>query len=309
VSGTGKGDRISALAERYFEERSSAWARSTLDHQRRGLRFFTDFLRAEGRSLSTGDVLAFVRNVRGRKTIRGAPWAPRSVEWALTAARSFLRWALLRGHVLEEIHSLIVIRPSLRLPRAIAEAEVLRLIEAGPQGRCEKRDRALLELLYGTGLRASEALHLGIGDVDLSERVLFVKQGKGGKDRVVPFGERVWQAIRVYLREERPAWSGPLFPSTQRGVLTREGLEALVTRAAQHAGILRPVSPHRLRHSYATHLLRHGAPLVAIQKLLGHSSLVSTEVYLALETKDLARMVRASHPRETSATHASRPAR
>jgi integrase/recombinase XerD len=131
--------------------------------------------------------------------------------------------------------------------------------------------------------------------------VLFVRQGKGSKDRVVPFGERVRQAIRVYLREERPAWSGPLFLSTQRGALTREGLEALVTRAAQHAGILRPVSPHRLRHSYATHLLRHGAPLVAIQRLLGHASLVSTEIYLALETKDLARMVQKSHPREQSA--------
>lgn len=297
------------LAERYLEERSSAWAPTTLDNQRRGLGFFTDFLRAEGRSLSMADVLAFVGHVRGRKTVRGASWAERSVEWALTAARSFLRWALLRGHVLEELHSLIVVRPSLRLPRAIPELEILRLIEEGPRGRCEKRDRALLELLYGTGLRASEALHLGIGDVDLSEGVLFVRHGKGGKDRVVPFGERVRHAIRGYLREERPAWTGPLFLSTQGGGLTREGLEAVVTRAARHAGISRAVSPHRLRHSYATHLLRHGAPLVAIQALLGHASLVSTEIYLALETKDLARMVRTSHPRERRAARESEPAR
>jgi len=162
--------------------------------------------------------------------------------------------------------------------------------------------RALLELLYWTGLRASEALRLGIDDVDLCEGMLFVRQGKGGKDRVVPFGERVRQAVRVYLREERPPCSGPPFLSIRQRALTREGLGVLVARAAGHAGIPRAISPHRLRHSHATYLLRHGAPLVATQALLGHASLVSTEVYLSLETKDLARMVRNSHPRERGAT-------
>jgi integrase/recombinase XerD len=308
MSETEQSDRICVLAERYLEERSSAWAPTTLENQSRGLRFFTDFMRAEGRSLSTADVLAFARHVREKKTVRGAPWAERSIEWALAAARGFLRWVLLRGHVLEELYGLIVVRPSLRLPRVIPELEVRKLIEEGPRGCCEKRDRALIELLYGTGLRASEALRLGIDDVDLSEGMLFVRQGKGGKDRVVPFGERVRQAIRVYLREERPTCPGPLFLSIRRRALTREGLEALVARAAGHAGIPRAVSPHRLRHSYATHLLRYGAPLVAIQALLGHASLVSTEVYLSLETKDLARMVQTSHPREARA-HRPRLAR
>jgi integrase/recombinase XerD len=112
----------------------------------------------------------------------------------------------------------------------------------------------------------------------------------------------VRQAIRVYLREERPASSGPLFLSIHGRALTRGALEAVVARAARYAGLPRPVSPHRLRHSYATHLLRHGAPLVAIQALLGHASLVSTEIYLALETRDLARMVQSSHPRGRDAT-------
>lgn len=152
MSQAGRSDLVSELAERYLDERSSAWAPTTLEGQTRALSVFTGFLREEGCSLCATDVLTFVRHVRARRTARGAPWSERSVEWALTAARGFLRWALLRGHVLAELHSLIVIRPSLRLPRAIPELEVRKLIEEGPRGCCEKRDRALLELLYGTGL-------------------------------------------------------------------------------------------------------------------------------------------------------------
>ena len=297
-AGPGDLDRSEALVKRYLEERSSAWARSTLRGATQALGVFTDFLRGEARSLCADHVLAFVRHVRQAKTRRGGPWAPRSVEWALCAARGFLRWAALRGHVLEELDRLILVRPSARLPRAIPEEEVRRLIEEGPRGRCAKRDRALLELLYGTGLRASETVGLAMGDVDLSEGVLLVRRGKGAKDRVVPFGERVRQAILAYLREERPGSTGPLFLSARGSGLRSQGLAAVVRRAARHAGLRRRVSPHRLRHSYATHLLRHGAPLVALKALLGHASLVSTEVYLAVETSDLARMLQQSHPRE-----------
>jgi integrase/recombinase XerD len=302
VSVHGDAGRTEAFVKRYLEERSSAWAPSTLRGAVHTLGLFTDFLRGEARSLSADDVLAFLRHVRQRKTRWGRPWSARSVEWALGYLRGFLRWAALRGHILQELDGLILVRHSPRLARAIPEGEVQRLIEEGPRGRCQKRDRALLELLYGTGLRASEAVRLTLDDVDLSEKVLLVRQGKGAKDRLVPFGEQVRQAILAYLREERPGWPGPLFLSTRGGGLRPQGLAGIVRGAARHADVRHRVSPHRLRHSYATHLLRHGAPLVALKALLGHASLVSTEVYLAVEPSDLARMVRRSHPRERGGT-------
>ncbi len=136
-------------------------------------------------------------------------------------------------------------------------------------------------------------------DVDLAERVVYVRQGKGGKDRMVPFGERVRAAILAYLRE-RPRSAGPLF-LTKRGFALRVGgLEELLWGAAERAGLERPASPHRLRHSYASHLLRNGASVRHIQVLMGHASLASTEVYLEVDTKDLRRMLERSHPRERS---------
>jgi site-specific recombinase XerD len=288
------------LVERYFTERSPAWAESTRDCQRRALQRFLRFL--AGRSLSRENVLAYVCHLNACLTPRGTPWAPRSVEGALLSVRTFLKWA--QSHVLEDLASWIKVPRTSPLPRALSEEDVTRLIEQGPPaGEHHARDRAILELLYGTGLRASELCRLDLVDVALSEGLLLVRQGKGRKDRVVPFGERARTSLLSYLREERRPLGGPVFLSRRGGRLTRAGLGSLLLRAKRRAGLTVPASAHCLRHSYATHLLRHGAGVVSVQALLGHARLHSTQVYLDLDVEDLKRMIERSHPRERVRPH------
>jgi integrase/recombinase XerD len=167
---------------------------------------------------------------------------------------------------------------------------------------CETaRDRALVELLYGTGLRAGELARLELSDIAFAERAIHVRQGKGRKDRVVPLGERAAEAIVEYLRERlrRP---GPLLLSRWGRPLSAVLLWRAVTRLGRAAGVV--VSPHRLRHSYATHLLRHGARVQEIQALLGHGSVESTQVVSARR----GRRPRV-HDREKSSAGMSEPPR
>ncbi len=190
---------------------------------------------------------------------------------------------------------MIVIRHHETFPRPLGQADTLTLLDQGPK---DIRERAVLELLYGTGLRASELAALQLDDVDLASGVLFVRQGKGSKDRMIPFGETARQAISSYLREHRPPKTGPLFLAVTGRPLTCGTLGTLVRSAGRRAGLGHPASLHRLRHSYATHLLRNGADLFSIKALLGHASLSSTQIYLEVDVSDLARMIEASHPRE-----------
>lgn len=292
-----EGDKAARLVERYLEERSPAWSKRTLDHNRNALALFLRSLAGEGCGLTRRVILGFVLEVEGfRRKRDGRPWAARSKHWPLLALRGLLEWALLRGELLEDLASLIVVKSVETAPRALGEEQVRQTIESGCTGAFAARDRAILELFYGTGLRASELKRLEVGDVGLSERLLHVREGKGRKDRLVPFGERPCQALLAYLRQ-RPARQGALFLSRYERPLSVVMLWRIVKRAGRRAGV-ESVSPHRLRHSYATHLLRHGAPLPALKLLLGHASLASTQVYLKVEVSDLARMIERSHPRE-----------
>ncbi len=282
----------SELVEAYLAEKAPAWSAGTLEKARRAL---GDFLRfVEGGLVLPQHVVAYLVDVRSRRTRQGAPLAAKTVQGYLAAVRRLLDWALLSGHILQDLAGLIVLEKCRALPRTLGEEETRSLIE---QGTRSARERAVLETLYGTGLRASELVHLRLDDVDLAERLVYVRQGKGMKDRMVPFGERVRAAIQAYLRE-RPHVPGPLFLGARDQPLTRSSLEGLVRKAGQRAGLVRPASPHRLRHSYASHLLRHGASIRHIQVLMGHASLLSTEVYLDVETSDLRKMIERSHPRE-----------
>ncbi len=287
-----------ALVSAYLAERRPVYARETYEHQKCALALFLNFLGQRG--LSRDSVHAYVCHVQGRVTPKGEPWSARTIEWALSAVRTFLKWAEKKGHVLEDLSTLIAIPRVSPLPRALSEEDAARLLDDGPRGPFEVRDRAILELLYGTGLRASEVCRLDLVDVALSEGLLLVKEGKGRKDRVVPFGERVRASLLAYLREGRAHKAGPLFLSRWGTRLTPGTLSQILIRAKVRAGIAVPASAHCLRHSYATHLLRRGADIVSIKTLLGHARLNSTQVYLDLDVSDLARMIEKCHPREAS---------
>jgi integrase/recombinase XerD len=221
----------------------------------------------------------------------------------LSALRGAFRFAVASGVVSESpLADLRQPRQRRRLPWTLSEAETERLLDAADRTRTPMRDRALLEVLYGSGLRVSEALGLTIDAVHLVEGALRVV-GKGDKERVVPLGRPAKRAIERYLESERPRLetSGrrrQVFLSPRGRPLTRQAVLALVRRLALAAGLERAPSPHGLRHAFATHLVERGADLRSVQSLLGHASISTTEVYTHVSRAHLRDVHQLHHPRE-----------
>jgi integrase/recombinase XerD len=194
-------------------------------------------------------------------------------------------------------------RRTRRLPEWLSRAEVERLLAApaAAPGAAAVRDRAMLELLYATGLRVSELVTLDVNQVDLESRVLLAR-GKGSKERLVPVGAVAAQALRRYLGGAREALlrsrkSRDLFVTSRGRRMTRQGFWKLLGRYARAAGIGRPISPHKLRHSFATHLLEGGADLRAVQAMLGHADVSTTEIYTHVDRTHARSLHRRFHPR------------
>jgi integrase/recombinase XerD len=193
-------------------------------------------------------------------------------------------------------------RRTQRLPVALTRGEVTRLL-GQPRGTepLALRDRALLELMYACGLRASEATGMELSDIDLEEGVLRAR-GKGSKERIVPIGTSAVAATRAYLQRGRPVLVGVqvqsrLFVNARGGGLTRQGLYKIVQGHASRAGLARKMSPHTLRHTFATHLLAGGCDLRSLQEMLGHSDLATTQVYTHLSAERLKDVYFDAHPR------------
>jgi integrase/recombinase XerD len=226
----------------------------------------------------------------------------RSATRHLSAVRGFCRF-LVRERWIGADPTAEIATPRLgrRLPAVLTLDEVLRLLEAPdaakPRGR---RDRAMLSLMYAAGLRVSELCGLKASDLDRRRGFVNVL-GKGGKRRLVPVGEVALSEIDDYLKQPRPAQKGrshpALFLSSWGRPLSRQGFWKLVLRYARKAGITKPISPHKLRHSFATHLLERGADLRSVQALLGHANIATTEIYTHLTPDHVRRAHRKAHPR------------
>jgi integrase/recombinase XerD len=206
-----------------------------------------------------------------------------------------------------------------RLPKALDVTDVLRLLAvAGDEPYADPRDRAvlrlrdvaLLEFLYGTGARVSEAVGCAVDDLDLDEATVLLR-GKGGKTRMVPLGGAAREALRAYLRGGRPALAarqharGPsrpqaahaVFRNARGGALSRQGAWGILRGAAHRAGLKAEISPHTLRHCFATHLLDGGADLRVVQELLGHASVTTTQIYTLVTVDKLREVYATAHPR------------
>jgi len=229
--------------------------------------------------------------------------SPRSLSRYLSGFRQFYRWLLREGRVREDPTALIE-SPKLGrgLPKALNEQQVSGLLEAPkvttPLGL---RDRTMLELMYASGLRVSELVELELANVNLNQGVVRVL-GKGGKERLVPLGEEAIAWLQRYLREARPqlmdGQTSPLmFVTARKKGMTRQAFWHAIRKHAQAAGISQPVSPHMLRHSFATHLLNHGADLRVVQLLLGHSDLSTTQIYTHVAREGLKKLHSKHHPR------------
>ncbi len=250
------------------------------------------------------DFLDRLRKGRGPAT---SPMAPSSVARTLVSVRAFYRF-LVREAGLEGDPTARVGSPARprSIPKAISLEQVERLIESPPRDLLGRRDTAMIEVLYGAGLRISELTALDVDDVDLDEGVVIVRSGKGGKGRLVPLGRAARKALDEYLVQTRPellrraggrGGAGALFLNARGGRLGRQGCWKVLKQHARTAGLDRVVSPHTLRHSFATHMLDAGADIRVVQELLGHSSLATTQVYTLVSDRHLHEVYVTSHPR------------
>ena len=215
----------------------------------------------------------------------------------LAAVRSWFRFLVRRGmlerNVAREVRGP---RPPRKLVSFLPIDEATALMDAGARGgKTRARDTAVLELLYATGLRVSELAGLDLDDVDRTQLTVRVL-GKGRKERIVPFGSRAAAALAAYL-EGRGGAAGPLFVNPRGARLTVRSLHTIVRRSARSTGITRRVSPHTLRHTFATHLLEGGADLRAVQEMLGHADLATTQLYTRVDRDYLRTVHRTYHPR------------
>lgn len=284
-------------------------ARNTLSSYRRDLGRYIDFLAERGIDdlvrVNERDVADFVVALRkGDRTLEKPPLAASSAARALIAVRGLHRFATAEGvvpvDVAREVHPP---SPSKRLPKSLPLDDVLALLDAAggiSHGPRSLRDRALLELLYSTGARISEAVGLDVDDIEMEARAV-VLHGKGGKQRIVPVGRPALEAIDAYLVRGRPSLvsrSTPaLFLNVRGGRLSRQSAWQVLQTAAESAGISAGVSPHTLRHSFATHLLDGGADVRVVQELLGHASVTTTQIYTLVTVGALREVWAGAHPR------------
>ena len=302
-------------------------AKNTLSSYRRDLRRYLDFLAQHERDdlsqVTEADVAAFLASLRLGDAAH-PPLSAGSAGRTIVAVRGFHRFAVREGKV--DADTAGAIRPptpARRLPKAIAVEDVERLLEAaGAEGTPRaRRDRALLEVLYGTGARISEAVGLDVDDVDLDAGLVRLF-GKGSKDRVVPLGSYAKAALELYFVTARPALAagarsaalardpsatrdsrpardsrGAVFLNARGGRLSRQSAWTVLRTAATRAGLTAGISPHTLRHSFATHLLDGGADVRVVQELLGHASVTTTQIYTMVTVERLREVYASAHPR------------
>ncbi len=290
-------------------------SRNTLDAYRTDLLQYGRFLEEREESAleaTPGDVADFLERLAKGGEDR-PPASPATIHRKSACLRSFYRH-LRRDGLLDTdpTASLSTPRRARKLPQVLTRGEVEKLL-AQPHGTepAALRDRALLEVMYACGLRASEAIGLELMDVDLEEGVLRAR-GKGSKERVVPIGQAALRALRIYVERGRPglvkgAPEAHLFVNFRGGHLTRQGLYKIVRRHAQTAGLADRMSPHTLRHTFATHLLSGGCDLRSVQEMLGHADVSTTQLYTHLSSERLKDVYFRAHPRARTDVSAGAP--
>ncbi len=307
------------LVDRYLEACvARGLASGTLAHRRFYLRHFLQWLgERDIGALTRDDIRAYQNELAAyrykRSKAEDAPWKPlerRTQAQRLWLVCDLLEWLARRRFIFANPASVITTKtPPRPLPKRIpTESEITRILATpNPLTSIGKRDRAILELMYSTGLRVEEVSKLDVQDLDLASGTVAVQCGKGGKGRVVPLGEAACSALLDYLQNARPGFTrtpgcAALFlAADQTGSagnrLTKCAIRDRLHRIARNAGIERTVNPHAIRHACATHMLRAGCDLRYIQQLLGHSRIDTTEIYTHVEVSDLAEVLARTHPR------------
>jgi integrase/recombinase XerD len=302
--------RFEALVLDYLAhlEYERGLSRNTLTAYRTDLLQLGRFLAVRGNDATdaTGaDLSDFLADLAAGDGNGTPPCSTATINRKAACLRSFYRH-LRREELIDgdPAAQLVTPRRGRKLPEVLSYGEVQKLL-AQPRGAepTDVRDRALLELMYASGLRASEVIGLEVGDLDFDHGLLRAR-GKGSKERLVPFGDKAVAAVRAYLRSGRPHLiknheERKLFLNFRGGPLTRQGLYKIVLRHAKTAGLEGKMSPHTLRHSFATHLLSGGCDLRSVQEMLGHADLSTTQLYTHLSGEELKEVYFKAHPRAT----------
>jgi len=276
-------------------------SRNTLAAYRRDLSLYADWLGTQEPALAL-DATA-EHHINGYFAARHAVTRATSANRRLTVLRRYFHWALRERRITADPTArLQAARQPLRVPKTLTQAQVEALLNAPDTAQpLGLRDRAMLELMYASGLRVTELVTLKTFHLGLQEGVLRV-MGKGGKERLVPFGEEAGRWLERYLAEARAAILGgqqsdDLFVTQRGSGMTRAMFWVIVKKSAQQAGITTPLSPHTLRHAFATHLLNHGADLRVVQLLLGHADISTTTIYTHVARERLKHLHAQHHPR------------
>ncbi len=295
------------LVRRYLDhlQVERGLANNTVDAYRRDLSVYAVFLLErridDPRHVTPEDIEAFIGWLRERPSGTGRPYAGSTVSRIVVAVRGFHRFLATEGLVQNDVGADLGAPSGARsLPKALSVDEVTRLLQAPVgDGPLPVRDRAMLEVLYGAGLRISELTSADVDDLDRREQLIRVR-GKGDKDRIVPYGDMAASALERWLVAGRPSIpprAPALFVNARGGRLTRQGVWKLLRKHAERAGLATEVSPHTLRHSFATHLLDGGADIRAVQELLGHASVTTTQIYTLVSRRALQEVYARTHPR------------
>jgi len=280
-------------------------SRNTLEAYRSDLQQLGQFLDRRGLDpleVATSDLAAFISELAAGREGKTAV-APTTLQRKIACLRSFYRH-LRREQILDRdpTTDLRAPRSPGRLPKVLSRDEILRLLaQPSGTGPAAQRDRALLETMYACGLRASEAISLQLSELDL-ERGILRTRGKGSKERIVPIGSKAVETLATYLTQGRPRLVGlrdepRVFVNLRGGGLSRQGLYKIVQRHARSAGLAHRMSPHTLRHTFATHLLAGGCDLRSLQEMLGHADIGTTQIYTHLSADRLRDVYFGAHPR------------
>jgi len=297
--GTPESVAISAFIDALWLE--DGLASNTLEAYRRDLTAFEQWLsESHNRALDE----ATEADILGWQSAGHATSKSSTANRRLATLRRYFLWARRQGRVsVDPCMALKAAKQAVRIPKTLSEQQVEALLKAPPiQTDRGLRDRAMLELLYATGLRVSELVNLGILDLSLADGVVRVVEGKGGKDRLVPLGGEAAHWLARYQKESRPSLLGTrtsqaLFVTARAQAMTRQSFWILIKKYAVAAGVRAPISPHVLRHAFATHLLNHGADLRVVQLLLGHADISTTQIYTHVARERLQQLHARHHPR------------
>lgn len=273
------------------------FSQNTLFSYKRDLKQFLVFIKGKAEEVSRAHISRFVAFLSQKK------YASSSIARKLSALKSFYHFLVREKYVKEDPTGQVILPKKIKLlPKALSLGDILKLLENIPQQEpLDIRDQALFELLYASGMRASEAMALNLLDVDL--KISFVRVlGKGSKERLVPLGEKAKKALENYILKSRPQIlknkENPALFLDQHGKrLSRQGLWWIVKKWVKILSLSSKISPHTLRHTFATHLLEGGADLRSVQEMLGHANISTTQIYTSVSRERLKKAYLSAHPR------------